>query len=247
MRCRGCVSHVGCVMIWACHCMYVMCACLVSRWGCFSYEMRWGGQQGGLRYVRDMCGRVSMGMDSSIVVEYVGWNGSSPDKFVVLVMKVWSWKKSCRERSYRSWLDIKKYYMQWVMAGLLRDSFAGVYATEHSSQVMSIACATTCTAILLFCSMIFQAQRHVHVHTWRAAAIDIARLLNDTAVTPIEVTTHSIHSPILCFMHVFICFYLCSAGSTRRGRGRGICQTVFFYRATRFRMFSIDVVSLLWL
>ncbi len=41
-------------------------------------------------YVRDMCGRVSVGMDSSIVVEYAGWNGSSPDEFVVSVMKVWS-------------------------------------------------------------------------------------------------------------------------------------------------------------
>ncbi len=43
-----------------------------------------------MRYVRDMCGRVGMGIDSSVVVEYVGWNESSPDKNVVLIMKVWS-------------------------------------------------------------------------------------------------------------------------------------------------------------
>ncbi len=47
--------------------------------------------------------------------------------------------------------------MQWVMAGLLHGCFAGVHATEHSSQAMPIACATTCTALLLFCAMILQA------------------------------------------------------------------------------------------
>ncbi len=57
------------------------------------------------------------------------------------------------------------FYMQWVVAGLLHDSFAGVHAAEHSSQVMSIACTTSYTAILLFCPMILQAQGHVHVHT----------------------------------------------------------------------------------
>ncbi len=40
--------------------------------------------------MRDMCERVSMGMDSSIMGECVGWNGSSPNIFVVLEMKVWS-------------------------------------------------------------------------------------------------------------------------------------------------------------
>jgi hypothetical protein len=34
----------------------------------------------------------------------VGWSGSSPDIFVVLVIKVsMELRKSCRERSYRSW------------------------------------------------------------------------------------------------------------------------------------------------
>jgi hypothetical protein len=25
MCCKGCVSHVGCVMVWECHCVCVMC------------------------------------------------------------------------------------------------------------------------------------------------------------------------------------------------------------------------------
>jgi hypothetical protein len=39
----------------------------------------------------------------------------------------------------------------------LHGCFAGVHTTEHSSQAISIACATTCTALLLFCAMILQA------------------------------------------------------------------------------------------
>jgi hypothetical protein len=40
-------------------------------------------------------------------------------------------RKSCGDRLYRSWLNIIKHYMQWVVAGLLRDSVASVRATEH--------------------------------------------------------------------------------------------------------------------
>jgi hypothetical protein len=118
--------------------------------------------------------------------------------------------------------------MQWVMAGLLRDSFVGVHATDHSSRVLSIVCAATCTAILLFCSMVSR-QKDMYMCIGDVQQREIyARLLKDITVTSIEITTHSIHSPLLCFMHVFICFYLCSADSTRRGRGREICHIVFF-------------------
>ncbi len=59
------------------------------------------------------------------------------------------------------------------------------------------------------------------------AAIDLCELVTGTTVTPIEVTAHSIHFPLLCLIHVFICFCLCSAGSIRSGRGGEMCHTVF--------------------
>jgi hypothetical protein len=52
-----------------------------------------------------------------------------------------------------------------------------------------------------------------------AAARDVCKFVTDTTVTPIEVTAHSIHFPLLCFIHAFICFCLYSAGSIKRRRG----------------------------
>ncbi len=60
-----------------------------------------------------------------------------------------------------------------------------------------------------------------------AAARDLCEFVTDTAVTPNVVTAHPIHFPLLCFIHVFIRFCLCSAGSiTNRGDGE-MCRTVF--------------------
>ena len=73
------------------------------------------------------------------------------------------------------------------------------------------------------------------------------RLLNDTQWTPIEITTHSTHSILLCFMHVFICLCLCSAGSTRGGRGRKICYTVFFNTQPDSVYLCAEILLLLWL
>jgi hypothetical protein len=39
------------------------------------------------------------------------------------------------------------------------------------------------------------------------AAIDLCELVTGTTVTPIEVTAHSIHFPLLCLTHVFMCFW----------------------------------------
>jgi hypothetical protein len=71
------------------------------------------------------------------------------------------------------------------------------------------------------------------------------RLLNITAVTPIEITTHTAHSILLCFMHVFICFCLCSAGSTRGGRGRKICHAVFLNAQLDSVYLCADILLLL--
>jgi hypothetical protein len=59
------------------------------------------------------------------------------------------------------------------------------------------------------------------------AAIDLCKYVTGTTVTPIEVTAHSIHFPLLCLIHVFIWFCLCSAGSINSGRGGEMCHTVF--------------------
>ncbi len=77
-----------------------------------------------------------------------------------------------------------------------------------------------------------------------AAARDLCEIVTDTTVTPIEVTAHSIHFPLLCFIHVFICFCLCSAGSIRGG---GVEKYVIqcFYRAIKFRVFCTYILSLL--
>ncbi len=56
--------------------------------------------------MRDMCGRVGMGHRWLNMGKYIGWSGPSPDMFVVLVMKNVELRKSCRKRSYRSWLNI---------------------------------------------------------------------------------------------------------------------------------------------
>ncbi len=66
-----------------------------------------------------------------------------------------------------------------------------------------------------------------------------ARLLNDTTVTPIEITTHSIHSPLLCFIHVFICFlfFVCIQPAVLGRGGVGKCVIGVFQRTARFRIF----------
>jgi hypothetical protein len=114
------------------------------------------------------------------------------------------------------------------MARLLRDSFAGVHATKHPSQILSIPCATPCTAVLLFCSM---NSRHKNKYMCRRGVQQrevYARLLTDNSDTYWGYH-HSIYSPLLYFMHVFIGFYLCSAGSIRRGGGIGkyVIQCIF--------------------
>ncbi len=91
------------------------------------------------------------------------------------------------------------------MAKLLHDCIAGVHATEHSSQVLSIICTPTSTAIysvpwipvVMICSC---------AYVTCAAARDLCEFVTDTTVTPIEVTAHFIHFPLLCFIYVFICF-----------------------------------------
>ncbi len=66
-----------------------------------------------------------------------------------------------------------------VMSGLLRDSFAGVHATDPPSRVMSIVCTTTCTTILLFCSMVSrQKDMYMCIRDVQQREID-ARLLKD--------------------------------------------------------------------
>jgi hypothetical protein len=63
------------------------------------------------------------------------------------------------------------------------------------------------------------------------------RLLNDTIVTPIEITTHSIHSLLLCFIHVFICFFVCIQPAVLGGGGVGKYVIGVFQRTARFRIF----------
>jgi hypothetical protein len=60
-----------------------------------------------------------------------------------------------------------------------------------------------------------------------AAARDLYEFVTDTAVTPNVIIAPPIHFPLLCFIHVFIRFCLCLAGSIRnRGDGE-MCRTVF--------------------
>ncbi len=53
------------------------------------------------------------------------------------------------------------------------DVYLGVILIASICQ----ACSTTCTVLLLFCSMVFQAKRRVHVHTWRTAARDLCEIV----------------------------------------------------------------------
>ncbi len=71
-----------------------------------------------------------------------------------------------------------------------------------------------------------------------AAARDLCEFIFDTAVTPMEVTVHSIHFPLLCFIHSLCVYMFCSysAGSVGKMRvGEIVIQC--YYRAIKFRIF----------
>ncbi len=176
--------------------------------------------------------RVSMGMDSSEVIEYAGWNEyhltwwiccvghecMGPKKKITGTEVIWV---------MIAWLNAIGYIMQWVVARLLHGCIAGVHATEHPSQVMSITCAISCTAILLFYAMIFQAYVMLMCIRGVCSSEDLYDFVTDTAVTPNVIIAPPIPFPLLCFIHVFIRFCLCLAGSIRnRGDGE-MCRTVF--------------------
>ncbi len=145
----------------------------------------------------------------------------------------WSWLYGAKE-NYRNrgqwvmiaWLDAMGYIMLWVMTRLLHGCIAGVHATKHSSQAISIH-VYTCTAILLFCAMILQAYimlmciRDVCSNEW--FMLFCYWYSSDAYV----VIVHPIHFPLLRFIHVFIRVCLCSAGSIRNIGDEGMCRTVF--------------------
>ncbi len=104
--------------------------------------------------------------------------------------------------------------------------------------------ATTCTAILLFCAMIFQAYIMLLCIRGVCNSERFMQICYYTTVTPNVVIAHPIHFPLLCFIHVFIHFCLCSAGNIRnRGDGEK-CRTVFL-PLNQLRMFCTYVLPLL--
>jgi hypothetical protein len=93
------------------------------------------------------------------------------------------------------------------MTKLLHDCIAGVHATEHSSQVLSIVCASTCTAIGILC--------HEHTYDMLVGIRDMCsseRFMriyywyNSDAYWGCR-TFHPSPSPVFhTYFYVFICF-----------------------------------------
>jgi hypothetical protein len=126
-----------------------------------------------------------------------------------------------------AWLNAIGYIMQWVMARLLHGCIAGVHATEHSSQVMSIHVQQP---VQQYCySMPWYSRRILCscAYVACAAARDLYEFVTDTAVTPNVIIAPPIHFPLLCFIHVFIRFCLCLAGSIRNIGDGEMCRTMF--------------------
>jgi hypothetical protein len=76
-----------------------------------------------------------------------------------------------------AWLGAVKYIMGWVMTELLYDCTAGVHATEYSSLVLSIVCASTCTAIGILCHEI-PCVWYAHEHAWDVQRREICASLS---------------------------------------------------------------------
>jgi hypothetical protein len=118
-------------------------------------------------------------------------------------------------------------------------AIAWLYCRRTCNQTLSHAISIhvyTCTAILLFCAMILQAYimllciRDVCSSEW------FMRFCYWYSSDAYVVIAHPIHFPLLRFMHVFIRFCLCSAGSIRNRGDEGMCRTVFL-SLNKFRMF----------
>jgi hypothetical protein len=108
------------------------------------------------------------------------------------------------------------------MTELLYDRTAGVHATKHPSLVRSILCESICTPIGILCHR-FHTYDKLMGCVRCAAARNLCEFIFDIVVTPMEVTTHSIHFPLLYFIPDLCVYMFCSysAGSVeKRGVGK---------------------------
>jgi hypothetical protein len=131
------------------------------------------------------------------------------------------------------------------MARLLHGCIAGVHATEHSSQVCQYMCNNLYSNIVILCH-IFQAYIMLLCIRGVCNSERFMQICYYTTVTPIVVIAHPIQFPLLCFIHVFIHFCLCSAGNIRnRGDGESVVQC--FYRSINSVCFTRMFLPLLYL
>jgi hypothetical protein len=175
------------------------------------------------------------------------WVITWPDGFVVLVMNVWGQGKNIGTEVIWvmiAWLDAIGYIMQWVMARLLHGCIAGVHATEHSSQVLSIHVQQPvqqyCYSVPWYSRRILCSCAYVAC----AATRDLCDFVTNTTVnlmwlshTP-SFPTPMFHTCVYTFLFVF----------SRQYRNRGdveMCRTVFL-PLNQFRMFCTHVFPLLY-
>ncbi len=154
-------------------------------------------------------------------------------------------KRNYRDRGHVgmfAWLDARVCYAMGYGKAI-----AWLYCRRTCNRTLIASnvdtCATTCTAILLFCTMIFQAYIMLMCIRGVCSSEKFMRICFDTAVTPNVVTAHPISHSCVSYMCLYV--YVCVQPAVLGIDGMGKCVMQCFYRSIKFRMFCTYILSLL--